>query len=105
MLVVRIFDGITDLGMGAVVDRTKTKHGKARPWVLWMAVPFGVTTLLLFAVPDASMTNQIIYAYVTYIALILTYTAISIPYKTLLGLMTQEQQGQIGRASCRERVQ
>lgn len=93
MLIVRVFDGVTDLGMGTVVDRTKSKHGKARPWVLWMAIPFGVTSVLLFAVPDVSMTYKIVYAYISYIALIICYTAISIPYKTLLGLMTQDQQG------------
>ncbi|PTL38185.1 MFS transporter [Alkalicoccus saliphilus] len=93
MLVSRLLDGVTDIGMGSVVDRTKSKHGKARPWILWMAVPFAVSGVLLFAVPDISMTGQIIYAYVTYILLILTYTAISIPYKTLLGLMTQDPKG------------
>ncbi|MFE8700681.1 MFS transporter [Cytobacillus sp. FJAT-54145] len=90
MLVARLFDGVTDIGMGTLVDRTKSKHGKARPWILWMGIPLGVTTVLLFAVPEIGETGKIIYAYVTYIALILVYTAISIPYKTLLGLMTQE---------------
>lgn len=93
MLVVRVFDGVTDIGMGSIVDRTKSKHGKARPWILWMAVPFGLTILLLFSVPDISTMNKLIYAYATYILLILCYTAISVPYKTLLGLMTQDQQG------------
>lgn len=93
MLVARLLDGITDIGMGTLVDRTKTKYGKARPWVLWMAIPFAISGVLLFSVPDLGMTSTIIYAYVTYFLLILTYTAISIPYKTLLGLMTQDQKG------------
>ncbi|SES26591.1 MFS transporter [Salipaludibacillus aurantiacus] len=93
MLVSRLLDGVTDIGMGSVVDRTKSKHGKARPWILWMALPFAVSGVLLFSVPDISMTGKIIYAYITYILLILTYTAISIPYKTLLGLMTQDPKG------------
>lgn len=90
MLVVRVFDGFADIGMGTLVDRTKTKHGKARPWVLWMGIPFGITTVLLFSVPDIGNTGKIVYAAITYTMLILVYTAISIPYKTLLGLMTQE---------------
>ncbi|PYZ94821.1 MFS transporter [Salipaludibacillus keqinensis] len=93
MLVSRLLDGVTDIGMGSIVDRTKTKHGRARPWILWMGIPFAVSGVLLFAVPDISMTGKIIYAYATYILLILTYTAISIPYKTLLGLMTQDPKG------------
>ncbi|WP_059105904.1 MFS transporter [Shouchella shacheensis] len=93
MLVVRLLDGVTDIGMGTLIDRTKSKHGKARPWVLWTAIPLGITTVLVFSVPDISDSGKIIYAYVTYISLILAYTAISIALKTLLGLMTQVQQG------------
>jgi len=93
MLVARLFDGVTDIAMGTVVDRTKSKHGKARPWILWMGIPLGVVTLLLFTVPDIGDGGKIAYAYVTYILLILVYTAMSIPYKTLLGYMTQEPQG------------
>lgn len=90
MLVARLLDGVTDLGMGTLVDRTRSKHGKARPWILWMGVPLGVSVVLLFAVPDIGTTGKIIYASITYILLILLYTAVSIPYKTLLGLMSQE---------------
>ncbi|MDE5415145.1 MFS transporter [Alkalihalobacterium chitinilyticum] len=93
MLVARLLDGFTDVGMGALVDRTKSKYGKARPWILWMAIPFAVSGVLLFSVPDLSTNGKIVYAYVTYFLLILMYTAISIPYKTLLGLMTQDQKG------------
>ena len=93
MLVARLLDGVTDIGMGAIVDRTKSKHGKARPWILWLAIPFAISGILLFSVPDLSMTGKIVYAYITYFLLIFTYTAISIPYKTLLGLMTQDQKG------------
>ncbi|RAZ78985.1 MFS transporter [Planococcus halotolerans] len=90
MLVARLFDGVTDIGMGTLVDRTKSKHGKARPWILWMGIPLGISIILLFSVPDIGGTGKIIYAYITYILLILVYTAVSIPYKTLLGLMSQE---------------
>ncbi|WP_246944895.1 MFS transporter [Bacillus pinisoli] len=93
MLVARLFDGVTDIGMGTLVDRTKSKHGKARPWILWMGIPLGITTILLFSVPDIGYTGKIVYAYVTYILLIIVYTAVSIPFKTLLGLMTQAPYG------------
>ncbi|WP_423802221.1 MFS transporter [Neobacillus sp. SAB-20_R2A] len=91
MLIARLFDGITDIGMGSIVDMTRSKHGKARPWLLWMSVPLGVSIVLLFSVPDLDHTGKIIYAYITYILFILLYTAASIPYKTLLGVMTQHQ--------------
>lgn len=91
MLIARLFDGVTDIGMGVLVDRTKSKHGKARPWLLWMAIPLCVSAVLLYAVPDTSMTGKIVYAYITYLLFILVYTAVSIPYKTLLGMMTQHQ--------------
>ncbi|MGE7185547.1 MFS transporter [Peribacillus sp. NPDC006672] len=91
MLVTRIFDGVTDIGMGVIVDKTNSKHGKARPWLLWMAFPFGISTVFLFSVPDIGMEGKIIYAYVTYMLFVIAYTAVSIPYKTLLGLMTQHQ--------------
>ncbi|MFV8829901.1 MFS transporter [Alkalihalobacterium sp. APHAB7] len=91
MLVARLFDGFTDLGMGSLVDRTKSKYGKARPWILWMSVPLGIMTVLLFSVPDVGTTGKVVYAYITYLLFVFVYTAVSIPYKTLLGVMTQHQ--------------
>lgn len=91
MLIARLFDGATDLAMGTVVDKTKTKLGKARPWILWMALPLGLSILLLFSVPNVSDSGKLIYAYVTYLLFILLYTMVAIPYKTLLALMTQDQ--------------
>jgi GPH family glycoside/pentoside/hexuronide:cation symporter len=88
----RIFDGITDLGMGIIVDKTKSKHGKARPWLLWMAVPIGIVTILLFSVPEGwSSTATIVYVAITYNLLFLIYTAINVPYGTLNALITQDQ--------------
>ena len=91
MLIARLFDGVTDLAMGTVVDKTKTKHGKARPWILWMAMPLGFSILLLFSMPNISDAGKIVYAYITYLLFILLYTMVAIPYKTLLALMTQDQ--------------
>jgi glycoside/pentoside/hexuronide:cation symporter, GPH family len=91
MMVARLFDGITDVWMGSIVDGTKSRHGKARPWLLWMSVPLGITIVALFSVPDLGLTGKVAYAYITYMLFILLYTAVSIPYKTLLGVMTQHQ--------------
>ncbi|WP_235791920.1 MFS transporter [Virgibacillus salidurans] len=91
MLVARLFDGFTDLGMGIIVDKTKSKHGSARPWLLWMAIPFGVATVLLFSVPDIGQTGMLVYAYVTYLGFVLLYTMVSISYKSLQGFMTTHQ--------------
>lgn len=91
MLIARLFDGVTDLAMGTVVDKTKTKHGKARPWILWMALPLGISILSLFSVPNVGESGKIVYAYTTYLFFILLYTMVAIPYKTLLALMTQDQ--------------
>ncbi|MDQ0859996.1 MFS transporter [Bacillus sp. V2I10] len=91
MLFSRFFDGITDLVMGAVIDKTKSKHGKARPWILWTAVPFAITTALLYAVPDIGEVGQIVYIVLTYNLLTLLYTAINIPYGVLNSLITQDQ--------------
>jgi len=91
MLVSRLFDGITDVAMGVVVDRTNSKHGKARSWILWMSVPFSVLTVLLFTIPDVGQTGKIIYAFVTYNLLVLAFTAVVIPYGTLNSLITQDQ--------------
>lgn len=91
MLFVRLWDGVSDIGMGILVDRTNSKHGKARPYLIWMPIPLAITTVFLFTVPDVGMTGKITYAAITYSLFILLYTAVSIPFKTLLGMMTQEQ--------------
>lgn len=62
MLVSRVLDGFTDIGMGMIVDRTKTKYGKARPWILRMAIPFAISGILLFSVPTGwSSASKLIY--------------------------------------------
>ncbi len=74
--------------MGMIADRTNTRWGKFRPWVLWTAIPFGVSAILAFTTPNFSMTGKIIYALVTYIVLILVYSANNLPYASLSGVMT-----------------
>lgn len=77
-LVVRVVDAFVDPCIGALVDRTQTRHGRFRPWLLWFAIPFGVSCLIIvFYVPDVGATAKIIYACVTYSILSLIYLAIN----------------------------
>ena len=82
MLVSRIFDGVTDLIMGVIVDRTKSKMGKCRPWILRMAIPFAIAGILLFSVPAGlGQTAKIAYIFITYnLVSSVIYTAINVPY-------------------------
>ena len=88
LLVARVSDGITDVLMGIIGDRTESKYGKFRPWVLWTAIPLGVILSFLFTAPNLSYTGKIIYAYTTYIVFTLVYTANNIPYGALMAVMT-----------------
>ena len=87
-IVTRIFDCVTDPLMGLVADRTRSRWGKFRPWLLWMAVPYGILGYIMFANPDLSEAGKVIYAYITYSAMMLVYTAINIPYGALMGVMS-----------------
>ncbi len=88
LVVVRFWDAIFDPIMGIVADRTNTRWGKFRPWILWTAVPFGIMGFLTFLTPDLSSTGKLIYAYVTYIVLMMVYSANNLPYSALSGVMT-----------------
>ena len=91
MLFSRVFDLLNPVA-GLMVDRTRSRHGKARPWLLWMAVPFGISAVLLFSAPSLSPLAKIIYAFITYnLALTIIYSFIDIPFASLLPLVTQEQ--------------
>ena len=87
-LVVRVWDAIFDPLMGVVADRTNTKWGKFRPWVLWTAVPFGIMAFLTFTTPPFGGQGKLIYAYVTYIVLMMVYSANNLPYSALSGVIT-----------------
>jgi GPH family glycoside/pentoside/hexuronide:cation symporter len=87
-LLSRIWDAVNDPLMGAVADRTKSKHGRFRPWIKWTAIPFGILAVLMFTTPDFSTNGKIVYAYVTYILMMMIYTANNIPYGALSGVMT-----------------
>lgn len=87
-LVVRLSDGVTDIIMGMVADRTNTRWGKFRPWILWSTPFLALFMVLCFTTPDLSYTSKLIYAYVTYIGLTLAYTLNNVPYSALMGVMT-----------------
>jgi glycoside/pentoside/hexuronide:cation symporter, GPH family len=87
-LVVRVWDAIFDPLMGVIADRTNTKWGKFRPWVLWTAVPFGIMAFLTFTTPPFGAQGKLVYAYVTYIVLMMVYSANNLPYSALSGVIT-----------------
>ncbi|MFT6179541.1 MAG: GPH family glycoside/pentoside/hexuronide:cation symporter [Paracoccaceae bacterium] len=88
--VARIWDAISDPLMGGLADRTQTRFGKYRPYLLWIAVPYGLIGFLAFLGPDFDATGKLIYAYVTYIALMTVYTAINVPYSAMMGTITSD---------------
>jgi GPH family glycoside/pentoside/hexuronide:cation symporter len=101
MLIARFGDGISDVFMGVVGDRTKSKYGNFRPWILWTAVPLGVILSLLFTSPDWTMEWKITYAYTTYILFTLIYTANNIPYGALMAVMTDNDKERTSLGSYR----
>ncbi len=89
-LIVKLFDAANDPIMGAIADRTNTKWGKFRPYILWLCVPYAVFGVLLFITPNWGPTGKLIYAYATYTAMFIIYTAMMIPYSALGGVMTSD---------------
>ena len=100
-LVVRIFDAVTDPLMGALADRTKTKWGQFRPYLLWLALPFGVISVLAFTTFDFSENGKIAYAFFSYTLLMIAYTAINIPYSALGGVLTDDPTERVSVQSYR----
>ena len=90
LLVTKLYDAVSDPVMGIIADRTDTKWGKYRPYLLWMAVPFAVIGTLSFFVPDTTYTWKHVYAYVMYILMMTAYTAVNVPYGAMLGVMTDD---------------
>lgn len=90
MLVARVWDAISDPLVGIISDRTNTKYGKFRPYMIWFAVPMGISLVLLFTTPDFDETGKIIYAAAMYLLLSTTYTAVNLPYSALSGVMTAD---------------
>ena len=87
-LVTRIWDSVFDPIVGVVADRTSSRWGKFRPYILFLAVPFGVVGALTFYTPPFGDTGKLVYAYVTYSLMMMVYSAINVPYASLLGVMS-----------------
>lgn len=90
MLIARFSDGISDVIMGIVGDRTKSKYGHFRPWILWTAIPLAISLSMVFTTPGFGETGKLIYAYATYIFFMLIYTANNIPYGALMAVITPD---------------
>ena len=90
LLVARSTDGVFDFFIGAIADRTKSKWGRFRPYLVWLCVPLAVVFVLAFTTPDLSPAGKLVWAWVTYNALMLLYSAINIPYGALSGVMTDD---------------
>lgn len=101
MLIARFGDGIIDIVMGILCDRTNTKYGKFRPWILWTAIPLGISLSMLFTTPDLGPTGKIIYAYATYLLFFIIYTANNIPYGALMAVMTPNDKERTSLGSYR----
>jgi len=101
LLIVRLTDGVTDVMMGMIADRTETRWGKFRPWVLWSAPVLALFMVLSFTTPGFDQTGKLIWAYVTYLGLILAYTANNVPYSALMGVMTPDHQERASLSSFR----
>jgi Na+/melibiose symporter-like transporter len=86
----RFWDAVNDPMMGIIADRTNTKWGKFRPYLIWIMLPLAVIGVLMFTTPNLSIQGKIIYAYVTYILMMMAYTAINIPYSALLGVLSPD---------------
>jgi GPH family glycoside/pentoside/hexuronide:cation symporter len=92
LLVTRLIDAFSDPLMGAIADRTHTRWGKFRPYLLWGIIPMVAAGILTFTVPDVGDTDKLIWAYATYIFMMLAYTFINVPYGALLGVITADSQ-------------
>lgn len=89
-LVTRIWDSAFDPIVGVIADRTQSRWGKFRPYLLYLAIPFALIGILTFMTPDLSDTGKIVYAYITYSLMMMVYSAINVPYASLLGVISPE---------------
>jgi GPH family glycoside/pentoside/hexuronide:cation symporter len=87
-LLTKVVDAVSDPIMGLIADRTNSRWGKFRPYLLWAAIPYAVCGYAMFANPDLSDSGKLVYAYVTYTLMMLAYTAINVPYSALMGVIS-----------------
>ena len=90
MLIARMFDVVTDPLMGSLADRTQSRWGTYRPWLIYGAIPFGLIFALLLYTPELGLTGKRIWAYTFYLLMMVIYTAVNVPYGSLLGVMTTD---------------
>ena len=88
LLITKVVDAVSDPAMGLIADRTDSRWGKYRPYLLWVAIPYAILGYLLFLGPELSDTGKLIYAYVTYTLVMLAYTAVNVPYSALLAVIS-----------------
>lgn len=100
-LLARALDAISDPCMGLIADRTRSRWGKFRPWILFGAIPFGIVCVLAYTTPDLSLNGKMVYAAVTYTLLTLLYTVVNIPYCALGGVITSDPTQRISLQSWR----
>lgn len=101
MLIGGVIGACFNLVMGAIADRTETRWGKFRPWILWTAIPFGVISLLAFSTPAFSEGGKIAYAFITYFLLVIVYSANNLPYSALSGVLTGDMKERNSLSSYR----
>ena len=89
-LVTRLWDTVNDPMMGIIADRTNTRWGKFRPYLVWFAIPFAVLGVLTYTTPDFDPTGKLIWAWATYTLMMMVYTAINIPYSALMGVISPD---------------
>ncbi|MFD2920177.1 MFS transporter [Terrimonas rubra] len=100
-LITRIWDSFFDPVVGVMADRTQSKWGKFRPYLLWIAIPFGLIGVITFYTPDFGQTGKLIYAYITYSLMMMIYSLINVPYASLLGVMSSDTRDRNALSSYR----
>jgi GPH family glycoside/pentoside/hexuronide:cation symporter len=88
LLVTRVLDAVVDPVVGMLADRTETRWGKFRPYLLWFCLPYAIIGVLMFTTPGLGSTGKLIWAYATYCGMMVVYTAINIPYTSLMGVIS-----------------
>lgn len=90
VLVTKLWDAVSDPMMGVIADRTSTRWGKYRPYLLWISLPFAIAGVLTFSTPHMAYGGKLVWAYATYILMMTAYTAINVPYGAMLGVMSRD---------------
>jgi GPH family glycoside/pentoside/hexuronide:cation symporter len=101
LLVTRIWDTAVDPVVGIIIDRTETRWGKFRPYILWMILPFAAMGVITFTTPDLGPTGKLVYAYITYTIMMVVYSAINVPYSSLLGVLSANSMERASASSYR----